>query len=75
MNSKEIVKYFYEVVVSEFIMRGTHKGEFIGITPTNKIIEMRTGQRNGVIFIAPFLIGQYFVKTRPHLGSLTIGLL
>ena len=66
MDNKEIVKYFYEVIVtenqldefgryisqnctqnedksyviSEFIMRGTHKGEFIGITPTNKVIEI-----------------------------------
>ena len=27
-------------VISEFIMRGTDKGEFIGITPTNKVIEI-----------------------------------
>ena len=25
-----------DYVISEFIMQGTHKGEFIGITPTNK---------------------------------------
>ncbi|WP_416388384.1 ester cyclase [Enterocloster clostridioformis] len=29
-----------DYVISEFIMRGTHKGDFIGITPTNKILEI-----------------------------------
>ena len=29
-----------ETVISEFIMRGTHKGKFLGIAPTNKVIEM-----------------------------------
>ena len=29
-----------DYVISEFIMRGTHKGEFIGIKPTNKIVEI-----------------------------------
>ena len=29
-----------DTVISEFIMRGTHCGEFIGITPTNKVIEI-----------------------------------
>ncbi|MDE5974277.1 MAG: ester cyclase [Eubacterium sp.] len=39
----EIIRQFEdgETVVSEFIMRGTHKGEFIGITPTNKVIEIK----------------------------------
>lgn len=27
-----------EYVISEFIMQGTHKGEFIGIKPTNKVL-------------------------------------
>ena len=38
----EIVRQFEdgEIVISEFIMRGTHKGEFKGITPTDKIIEI-----------------------------------
>ena len=30
-----------EYVVSEFVMRGTHSGEFLEITPTNKIIEIK----------------------------------
>ena len=29
-----------DYVISEFIMRGTHKGEFIGITPTNEVLEI-----------------------------------
>ena len=29
-----------DYVISEFIMKGTHKGEFFGITPTNKILEI-----------------------------------
>ena len=27
-------------IISEFVMKGTHKGEFIGITPTNKVLEI-----------------------------------
>lgn len=29
-----------DYVISEFIMSGTHKVEFIGITPTNKVLEI-----------------------------------
>lgn len=29
-----------DYVISVFIMRGTHKGEFIGIKPTNKVLEI-----------------------------------
>lgn len=38
----DIIRQFEDgkTIISEFIMRGTHKGEFIGITPTNKVLEM-----------------------------------
>ena len=29
-----------DYVISEFIMTGTHKGEFLGITPTDKVLEI-----------------------------------
>ncbi|MBR1479109.1 MAG: ester cyclase [Lachnospiraceae bacterium] len=29
-----------DYVISEFILRGTHKGDFLGITPTNKVLEI-----------------------------------
>lgn len=29
-----------DYVISEFIMRGMHEGEFIGITPTHKVLEI-----------------------------------
>ncbi|MDY5252915.1 MAG: ester cyclase [Erysipelotrichaceae bacterium] len=29
-----------DTVISKFIMSGVHKGEFIGIKPTNKVIKM-----------------------------------
>ena len=38
----EIIRQYVadDYVISEFIMRGTHKGKFLGIAPTNKVIEM-----------------------------------
>ena len=40
--SMKIIRQYEDgdVIISEFIMRGTHKGEFIGITPTNRVIEI-----------------------------------
>lgn len=29
-----------DYVISEFIMTGTHKGDFLGITPTNKVLSI-----------------------------------
>ena len=29
-----------EYIISEFIMKGTHRGDFVGITPTNKDLEI-----------------------------------
>ena len=29
-----------DCIISEFIMKGTHKGDFVGITPTNKVLEI-----------------------------------
>ena len=29
-----------DYVISEFIMRGTHRGDFVGITPTNQVLEI-----------------------------------
>ena len=38
----DIIRQFEdgETVILELFMRGTHKGNFIGIAPTNKVIEM-----------------------------------
>ena len=38
----KIIRQFEDgdTVISEFVMRGTHKGEFIGIMPTSKVIEI-----------------------------------
>ena len=38
-----------DYVISEFIMRGTHKGEYIGITPTNEVLEITGGDIDKVI--------------------------
>ncbi|WP_297301367.1 ester cyclase, partial [uncultured Oscillibacter sp.] len=29
-----------DYVISEFIMKGTHKGDFFGIKPTNKVLDI-----------------------------------
>ena len=29
-----------DYVISEFVMKGTHKGNFAGITPTNQVLEI-----------------------------------
>ena len=29
-----------DYVISEFTMRGTHRGDFVGITPTNQVLEI-----------------------------------
>ncbi len=40
-NMKIIRQYAADdYVISEFVMKGTHKGEFIGITPTDKVLEI-----------------------------------
>ena len=38
----KIIRQYIEgdYVISEFIMKGTHKGDFIGIKPTNKVLEI-----------------------------------
>lgn len=38
----KIIRQYAEgdYVISEFIMRGTHKGIFAGITPTNQVLEI-----------------------------------
>ncbi len=38
----KITRQFEEdhYVISEFIMKGTHTGNFLGITPTNKVLEI-----------------------------------
>lgn len=40
--SMKIIRQFTDgdYVISEFIMTGTHKGDFLGITPTNKVISI-----------------------------------
>ena len=38
----KIIRQYAEddYIISEFIMRGTHRGDFVGITPTNKVLEI-----------------------------------
>ena len=38
----KIIRQYIEgdYVISEFIMKGTHKGDFFGIKPTNKVLEI-----------------------------------
>lgn len=38
----KIIRQYIEsdYVISEFIMKGTHKGNFIGIKPSNKVLEI-----------------------------------
>lgn len=40
--SMHIIRQFQDgdTVISEFIMTGTHQGEFLGITPTHKVISI-----------------------------------
>ena len=38
-----------DYVISEFVMRGTHKGDFLGIAPTNKVLEITGGDIDKVI--------------------------
>nr|WP_326126875.1 ester cyclase [uncultured Oscillibacter sp.] len=52
-----------DYVISEFIMRGTHKGEFIGITPTNFDLSISRasipGKSSVFKALSPFLISLF----------------